>query len=93
MCEPTPCVIPNVSREADFTVTIEREGYETATPVYESMPGWSDNTFGVTERDKLPQAALDYIARIEALTSVPVDIISTGPDRVETMVLRHPFEG
>ncbi len=68
------------------------EGYETVKPVYESMPGWSDNTFGVTTVEGLPQAARDYINRIEELTGVPVDIISTGPDRAETMVLRHPFE-
>ncbi|OIN13553.1 adenylosuccinate synthase [Oceanisphaera psychrotolerans] len=68
------------------------EGYETVKPVYESMPGWSDNTFGVTTVEGLPQAARNYINRIEELTGVPVDIISTGPDRAETMVLRHPFE-
>ncbi|WP_221075926.1 adenylosuccinate synthase [Agarivorans aestuarii] len=67
------------------------EGYEVAEPVYESMPGWSENTFGVTAREQLPQAALNYIARIEELLEVPVDIISTGPDRVETIILRHPF--
>ncbi|WP_028115772.1 adenylosuccinate synthase [Ferrimonas senticii] len=70
---------------------MDAEGYEAATPVYETMPGWSDNTFGVVEHDQLPKAALDYIARIEELLEVPVDIISTGPDRVETMILRHPF--
>ncbi|WP_028109936.1 adenylosuccinate synthase [Ferrimonas futtsuensis] len=67
------------------------EDYEKVEPIYESMPGWNDNTFGVVEHDKLPQAALDYIARIEELLEVPVDIISTGPDRVETMILRNPF--
>jgi len=67
------------------------EGYEKVTPVYEEMPGWSESTFGVTAREKLPQAALNYIARIEALLEVPVDIISTGPERNETIVLRHPF--
>ena len=67
------------------------EGYEVAEPVYEVMPGWSENTFGVTAREQLPQAALNYIARIEELLEVPVDIISTGPDRVETIILRHPF--
>ncbi|MEE1672296.1 adenylosuccinate synthase [Agarivorans aestuarii] len=67
------------------------EGYEVAEPVYESMPGWSENTFGVTAREQLPHAALNYIARIEELLEVPVDIISTGPDRVETIILRHPF--
>lgn len=44
------------------------------------------------EFDKLPQAARDYIKRVEALTDVPVDIISTGPDRSETMILRDPFD-
>lgn len=68
------------------------EGYENVEPVYESMPGWSDNTFGVTEVENLPQAARDYIKRIEEVTGVPVDIISTGPDRSETMILRHPYD-
>ncbi len=67
------------------------EGYESVEPVYEEMPGWSDNTFGITEYDKLPQAAKDYIKRVEELSGVPVDILSTGPDRVETMVLVSPF--
>jgi len=67
------------------------EDWEDVQPVYESMPGWKETTFGVQQRDKLPQAALNYIARLEALVGVPVDIISTGPDRVETIVLRHPF--
>ncbi|WP_419853224.1 adenylosuccinate synthase [Actinobacillus pleuropneumoniae] len=60
-------------------------------PIYETMPGWSENTFRVTKREELPQAALDYIKRIEELVGVPVDILSTGPDRVETMILRDPF--
>lgn len=68
------------------------EGYDEATPIYEEMPGWTDNTFGVTEFDKLPQAARDYVKRIEEICEVPIDIVSTGPDRNETMVLRHPFE-
>ena len=68
------------------------DGYELITPVYESMPGWSENSFGVTEYADLPQAAKNYIKRIEELTGVPIDIISTGPDRKETIILRHPFE-
>jgi adenylosuccinate synthase len=67
------------------------EGYDAISPVYEDMPGWSERTYGVTEYDKLPQAAKNYIKRIEELSGVPVDIISTGPDRSETMVLKHPF--
>ena len=68
------------------------DGYDLVTPVYEEMPGWSDNTFGVTDYDSLPQAAKDYIARLEVITGVPVDIISTGPDRNETIVMRHPYD-
>jgi adenylosuccinate synthase len=55
------------------------------------MPGWTENTVGATTVDQLPQAAINYIKRIEELTGVPVDIISTGPDRVETMIVRNPF--
>lgn len=67
------------------------DAYEGITPIYETMPGWSENTFGVKSLDELPQAALDYIKRIEELTGVPVDIVSTGPDRNETIVKVHPF--
>ncbi len=68
------------------------EAFEKATPIYETMPGWSENTFGAKSLDALPQAALNYIKRIEELTGVPVDIISTGPDRNETIIKVHPFE-
>ena len=67
------------------------DGYELVTPVYETMPGWKENTFGVKSIAELPTAAVNYIHRIEAITGVPIDIISTGPDRDETMILRHPF--
>ncbi|WP_440903581.1 adenylosuccinate synthase [Catenovulum sp. SX2] len=67
------------------------EGYEKVTPVYETMPGWDDNTYGVTEFDKLPQAARNYIKRIEEILEVPIHIVSTGPDRNETMILQNPF--
>jgi len=79
----------------DGTVTnvapMSADDFEKVTPVYESMPGWSDVTVGQTDHSKLPQAALDYIARIEEILEVPVHIISTGPDRVETIVLVNPF--
>ncbi|QTH63204.1 adenylosuccinate synthase [Psychrosphaera ytuae] len=67
------------------------EGYEKAKPIYETVPGWSENSFGVTEFDKLPKAAQSYIKRLEEITGVPMDIISTGPDRSETFILRNPF--
>lgn len=82
-------------QNADGTVArtpTSAEEYEALTPVYESMPGWSESTVGVTALDQLPQTALDYIARLEEVCGVPIDIVSTGPDRIETVVLRHPFE-
>jgi adenylosuccinate synthase len=79
----------------DGTVTnvspLAAEGYEKVIPVYEEMPGWSDNTVGATTLEQLPQAAVNYIKRLEEITGVPIDIISTGPDRNETMIVRNPF--
>ncbi|MCF6218973.1 MAG: adenylosuccinate synthase [Gammaproteobacteria bacterium] len=60
-------------------------------PVYETMPGWSEKTFGVTRYDALPENARAYLKRLEEVCETPIDIISTGPDRKETIVLRHPF--
>lgn len=65
--------------------------YANVTPVYETLPGWSESTIGITDFDKLPDNAKAYIRRIEALVGCPVDIISTGADRDETIVLRDPY--
>ena len=61
-------------------------------PVYEEMPGWSESTVGARSMDALPANARAYVLRIEALVGVPIDMVSTGPDREETIVLRHPFQ-
>ncbi|WP_352311293.1 adenylosuccinate synthetase, partial [Psychrobacter sp. W2-37-MNA-CIBAN-0211] len=68
------------------------EGYDLVTPIYETMPGWSENTFGATTIEQLPAAAINYIKRLEVLLETPIDIISTGPDRNETMILVSPFK-
>lgn len=75
-----------------LTIPFDAEGWENVQPIYEEVPGWSENTFGVQKLEDLPQAARDYIKRLEQLVGAPIDIISTGPDRVETIILRHPFE-
>ncbi|MFL0804266.1 MAG: adenylosuccinate synthase [Agarilytica sp.] len=72
-------------------IPCDAEGWEEVQPIYETMPGWSDTTFGAQSLDVLPQAAMNYINRLEALVGIPVDIVSTGPDRVETIVRRSPF--
>ena len=62
-------------------------------PIYEEMPGWTENTIGTRSMDALPANAQAYIKRIEELVGKPVDMVSTGPDSEETRVLRHPFKG
>ncbi len=74
-----------------LSVPFDSEGWDRIVPVYEEMPGWQENTFGIQSMDQLPANAIAYIHRLESLVKAPVDIISTGPDRVETIVLRHPF--
>ena len=64
-----------------------------AEPVFEELPGWSDSTVGITQFDDLPENARQYLLRISALCEVPIDMVSTGPDREETILLRHPFDG
>jgi adenylosuccinate synthase len=70
---------------------VDSDDYEKLVPQYEEVPGWSESTLGAKTLEELPQAARDYIEKIEELVGAPIDIISTGPDRVETIVLRHPF--
>ena len=60
-------------------------------PVYEELPGWSESTFGVKSFASLPSAARAYLRRIEPLTGVPIAMVSTGPERDETIVVHHPF--
>lgn len=68
------------------------ERFADIEPKYEDMPGWKASTIGVTEFDALPENAQRYIKRIETLVGVPIDIVSTGADRAETIVLEHPFQ-
>ncbi len=74
------------------TPPVGAEAFETCEPVYEDMPGWQQSTVGVKDYDALPGNAHAYLKRIEEVTGVPVDIISTGPDRTETIILNHPFD-
>ncbi len=60
-------------------------------PIYETMPGWSDTTAGLTNWEQLPLNARRYLERMQALIGAPIDMVSTGPDRVHTILLRHPF--
>ena len=86
------CVGYQKADGADAGMPMHADDFETITPVYESMPGWTDVTVGAQRIEDLPEAARAYILRIEELTGAPIDVVSTGPDRVETIVLRHAFD-
>jgi adenylosuccinate synthase len=75
---------------AGLPVLVDR--FADCQPIYEDMPGWNDSTVGVTTNDELPANAQEYLAKIEELVEVPIDIISTGPDREQTIVKQHPFD-
>jgi len=69
------------------------EGYAAVEPVYEDLPGWKDSTVGITEYDGLPVNARRYLERLQDAVGIRIDMISTGPDREQTIVLRNPFNG
>jgi adenylosuccinate synthase len=59
--------------------------------VFEEVPGWTETTAGIREWSELPVNARRYLERMSELTGAPIDLVSTGPDRDDTIVLRHPF--
>jgi adenylosuccinate synthase len=67
------------------------DAVDTLEAVFEELPGWTDSTFGVCDWDGLPVNARNYLIRLSELVGAPVDIVSTGPDRDETILVRHPF--
>ena len=67
------------------------DDYAMVTPVYETMPGWKESTFGITEFDKLPVNARNYVRRLEELAGVKIAILSTGPERDQTIYIEDPF--
>ena len=68
------------------------EAFERCKPIYIDMPGWQESTLGVQSYEALPANARAYLEKIESLIETPIDIISTGPDRNETMIKLHPFD-
>jgi adenylosuccinate synthase len=85
------CTSYRVGGEETPALPAGAEALASCEPVYEELPGWSGSTAGITSFEQLPEAARSYLKRIEELAGVPVDIISTGPDRDETIILRHPY--
>ena len=70
---------------------LDADDISACEPQFETFPGWQESSFGVTEYDALPANARAYLQRVEALIGAPIDMVSTGPGREHTIVLRHPF--
>jgi adenylosuccinate synthase len=85
------CVGYEIDGEPITGLPVVVDRFADCQPVYEDMDGWSESTVGATTQADLPGNAQSYLARIEELAGVPIDIISTGPDREQTIVKRHPF--
>ena len=68
-----------------------KEVQASCTPVYEEMPGWKDNTYGKRSLDDLPRNAIRYVRRIEKLTRVTISLVSTSPERDDTILIEDPF--
>jgi len=85
------CVAYEIDGQPIEGVPMRVDHFADCVPVYEELPGWQTSTVGLTRFDDLPANARDYLARIEELAGVPVDIISTGPGREQTIIKRHPF--
>ena len=85
------CVGYDMDGETIDILPIGADDIERCKPIYETLPGWSDSTVGVTQYDKLPVAARLYLQRIEQVTGVPIHMVSTSPDRDHTIMMRHPY--
>jgi len=86
------CIGYEVEGEMSDILPVGAEELERCVPVYEELPGWMESTVGVKTYKGLPKPARAYLQRIEKLCAVPVDLISTGADREETIVMRHPYD-
>ncbi len=81
-------------RTPDGTVTLAPPGADALNevePIYENFPGWAESTVGIRDYDALPTNARAYLDRIAEFVETPIDLVSTGPDRADTIVVRHPF--
>ena len=85
------CIGYELNGETIDILPFGADAVAACTPIYETMPGWQDSTFGVKSYDALPQNAKNYLQRVAEICGAPIAMISTGPDREETIVLQHPY--
>ncbi len=85
------CVAYQRDGKSVDVLPLSADEFNGCEPVYVDMPGWQESTLGITDFDKLPENARNYIIKVEELAGVPIDIVSTGPDRIETIIRRDLF--
>jgi adenylosuccinate synthase len=71
---------------------LDADEIEACKPIYDTFPGWTEKTFGITQWDQLPLNARRYLERVQEFIGAPIDMVSTGPDRDHTILLRHPYQ-
>ena len=86
------CIGYSLNGENYDLLPLGSELVEDCKPIFIDMPGWNESTFGVKEWDRLPKNAKDYLLKLQDLCNVPIHIVSTGPERDETILIKHPFE-
>ena len=87
------CVAYEIDGQRVSHMPYHQSDLHKAVPIYETLPGWRDSTAGLTRWEQLPPNARAYLERMRTLIDAPIDMVSTGPDRAHTIVLRHPFRG
>ncbi len=85
------CVAYSLDGEPITNPPMSADDYSRCQPIYETLLGWRDSTLGVQSWDALPENAQRYILYLQEVIGVPIDMVSTGPDRVETLIMRDPF--
>ena len=85
------CVGYRLGKQELDVLPLDADEIAACEPVYEHLPGWADSTAGLTNWEQLPAAARRYLERVQTLIGAPIDMVSTGPDRVHTILLRHPY--
>ena len=86
------CTSYNYNGEILELPPVGADAIEKCEAIYEEMPGWTETTVGIRNKAELPQNALNYLNRLEEVVGVPIDLISTGPERDQTIILRNPYE-
>jgi adenylosuccinate synthase len=86
------CVGYELDGKAQDILPLDADEIAACVPVYDSFPGWTESTAGITQWDALPLNARRYLERVQQFIGAPIDMVSTGPDREHTILLRHPYQ-